>query len=207
MLNNLIHNKMENTQQTKVIIGEVKLSYVHLLKPDAIEGSEPKYSVSLIIPKSDKALVSKIKDGIDAATIIGVASKFGGKKPLALKTPLRDGDLERPDDDAYADSFFINANSKRPPEVVKSQIVMGKRQLVPINDEQEIYSGCYGYASVNFFAYDSKGNRGIAAGLNNVLKTRDGEFLGGRCSADSDFADITLPDEEDMPEEMMSDPV
>lgn len=195
------------TSNTKVIIGEVRLSYVHLLKPDAIEGSEPKYSVSLIIPKSNKALLAKIKEGIDAATVLGIASKFGGKKPLSMKTPLRDGDLERPDDKSYADSFFINASSKTPPEVVKSQIVMGKRQLVQIKDEQEIYSGCFGYVSVNFFAFDSKGNRGIAAGLNNVLKTRDGEFLGGRCSADSDFAGITLPEEEDIPEELMSDPV
>ncbi len=176
---------------TKVMIGEVRFSYVHLFTPDQIDdSSEPKYSVSLIIPKSNKRLINDIKAAIDIALENGVSSKFGGKKPANWKSPLRDGDIERPDDDAYAGSYFINACSRMKPGIVKKAKDMGKATLVQITDEEEVYSGCYGYASVNFFAFNTAGNKGVAAGLNNVLKTRDGDYLGGRVSAEADFADV-----------------
>jgi len=183
---------------TKVMIGEVRFSYVHLFTPDQIDdSSEPKYSVSLIIPKSNKRLINDIKAAIDIALENGVSSKFGGKKPTGWKSPLRDGDIDRPDDDAYANSFFINASSRMKPGVVKRDKVLGKNALVQITDEEEVYSGCYGYASVNFFAFNTAGNKGVAAGLNNVLKTRDGDYLGGRVSAEADFADINAQLEDD----------
>lgn len=192
----------ENTS-TKIVIGECRLSYCHLFTPEAAsEGSEKKYSVSIIIPKSNKKLVNEINAAIAAAAQAGIA-KFGGRKPANLKTPLRDGDEDRPDDDAYADSWFINATSRTKPGVVKASKVMGETKLVEVSNEDEVYSGCYGWVSVNFFAYNNAGNRGIAAGLNNVLKTKDGEFLGGRSSAQSDFSGIdlggSLEDDEDMP--------
>jgi hypothetical protein len=187
---------------TKVMIGEVRFSYVHLFAPDQIDdSSEPKYSVSLIIPKSNKRLINDIKAAIDIALENGVSSKFGGKKPTGWKSPLRDGDLDRPDDNAYANSFFINASSRMKPGVVKRDKVLGKNALVQITDEEEVYSGCYGYASVNFFAFNTAGNKGVAAGLNNVLKTRDGDYLGGRVSAEADFADVAAQlndDDEDL---------
>lgn len=178
---------------TKIAIGEVRFSYVHVFQPEAVaEGSDKKYSVSLIIPKSNAKLVAQIKEAIKAAAQAGIATKFGGKQPSGLKNPLRDGDEERPDDEAYADAYFINATSRTKPGLVKAMTVGGEKKLVEITNEDDFYSGCYGYASVNFFPFNNAGNRGIAAGLNNVLKTRDGDFLGGRSSAQSDFADIDL---------------
>ena len=178
----------ENTN-TKVRIGEVRLSYCHLFQPEAVaDGGEKKYSVSIIIPKSNTKLGAEIKAAIEAAAAAGLA-KFGGRRPANLKTPLRDGDLERADDDAYADAWFINASSKGKPGVVKVMNVQGEKKLVEVTNEEEVYSGCYGYVSVNFFAFNNAGNKGVAAGLNNVLKTKDGDYLGGRSSAQSEFGD------------------
>ena len=196
----------ENTNtSTKLNIGECRLSYVHLFTPEAItDGSEKKYSVSIIIPKSYTKLVSQIKQTINAALQAGVASKFGGQAPRAWKNPLRDGDLERADDEAYANSFFINATSKTKPGIVKIMKINGVNKLVEVTDENEVYSGCYGIVNVGFYAFNNAGNKGIAAGLNNVMKTRDGDYLGGRTSAQTDFGDVNLddydPDNWDMPE-------
>jgi hypothetical protein len=189
---------MNENVTTKCKIGEVRLSYVHIFQPEATtEGGEKKYSVSLIIPKTNKALLDNIKVAIEAAKQAGIA-KFGGKIPVNLKTPLRDGDQERPDDDAYAGCWFINASSKTKPGIVKRMKINGENKLVEVTNEEDVYSGCYGFASVNFFAFNTSGNKGIAAGLNNVLKTRDGEYLGGRASAENDFGDVNLDTYEDL---------
>ncbi len=167
----------------KVITGEVRLSYCHVWKPDKMDGEEKaKYSVSVIIPKSDKRTLQKIKAAIEAAKEIG-KGKWGGKIPARLQIPIRDGDEERPDDEAYADSYFFNAKSFNKPGVVD-------RHVQPILDQDEVYSGIYGRVSVNFFAYNASGNKGVAAGLNHIQKLRDGEPLDGRSSAESDFAEF-----------------
>lgn len=177
---------MNENLNTKVVTGKVRMSYVHVWEPAAIsEGGEKKYSVSLIIPKSDTKTVGAIKAAIDNALKAGVG-KFGGKIPAVYKNPLRDGDAERPDDEAYVGSFFLNANCKTKPGVVNA---MRK----PIENEDEFYSGCYGYASITFYAFNTNGNKGIACGLNNLMKIADGEPLGGRSTAESDFADIEVP--------------
>nr|DAO39392.1 MAG TPA: DNA helix destabilizing protein [Caudoviricetes sp.] len=171
-----------NTNPTRVVTGEVRLSYAHLFESQSIQGSKPKYSVSLIIPKSDRETISKIERAIDAAIEAGIG-KFGGKRPnkAALKLPLRDGDTER-DDEAYAGCLFVNANSTLPPEVVD-------QDLNPVLSPAEVYSGCYARVSLNFYAFNTNGNRGIACGLGNVQKLRDWEPLGGgRTSAADDFA-------------------
>lgn len=172
---------MANKNNTKVVTGIVRLSYANVWEPASINGSNPKYSVSLIIPKSDTKTISAINAAIDAAIKEGTA-KFGGKTPnkAALKLPLRDGDLER-DDEAYKNSYFINANSTTAPQIVD-------RALNPILERSEVYSGCYARVSVNFYAFNSNGNRGIACGLGNIQKIRDGEPLGGKSSAADDFA-------------------
>ena len=189
---------MNENVTTKCKIGEVRLSYVHIFQPEATtEGGEKKYSVSLIIPKTNKALLDNIKVAIEAAKQAGIA-KFGGRIPANLKTPLRDGDLERPDDDAYAGCWFINASSKTKPGIVKRMKINGENKLVEVTNEEDVYSGCYGFASVNFFAFNTSGNKGIAAGLNNILKTRAGEYLGGRASAENDFGDVNLDTYEDL---------
>ena len=170
-----------NKTTTKVITGIVRLSYANVWEAVSINGGTPKYSVSLIIDKKDTKTVAAINAAIDAAIKEG-AAKFGGKVPnkAALKLPLRDGDLER-DDEAYKGSYFINANSTSAPQIVD-------RSVQPILDRSEVYSGCYARVSINFYAFNSNGNRGIACGLGNIQKVRDGEPLGGKSSAADDFA-------------------
>lgn len=171
---------------TKVITGvNTRWSYANVWDPKSINGGAPKYSVSLIIPKSDMATVNKIKAAIQAAYEEGEGKLKGSGKTVpalsVLKTPLRDGDLERPDDEAYANSYFVNANSATAPGIVDAD-----RQ--PILDRSEVYSGVYGRASINFYAFNSNGNKGIACGLNNLQKIKDGEPLGGKSRAEDDFA-------------------
>ena len=171
---------------TKVITGvNTRWSYVNAWEPKSINGGAPKYSVSLIIPKSDTKTIEKIQAAIQAAYEEGQGKLKGNGKSVpalsALKTPLRDGDAERPDDEAYADSYFVNANSGTAPGIVDAD-----RQ--PIIDRSEVYSGVYGRASINFYAFNSNGNKGIACGLNNLQKIRDGEPLGGKSRAEDDFA-------------------
>ena len=175
------------TNSTKVVTGVVRLSYANVWEPASINGSKPKYSVSLIIPKEDKATVDAINRAVENAIKDGTA-KFGGKVPPrgSLKLPLRDGDTER-DDEAYKGCYFVNANSTTTPQIVD-------RQVQPILDRGEVYSGCYARVSINFYAFNSNGNRGIACGLGNIQKIRDGEPLGGKSSAADDFA--TDPDDD-----------
>ncbi len=172
---------------TKVITGEVRLSYANLWEPKSINGGAPKYSVSLIIPKSDKRTLDKIKAAIQAAYAEGEGKLKGNGKIVpalaSLKTPLRNGDEERPDDEAYSDSYFVNANSATAPGIVDNQ-----QEPQPISVRSEIYSGVYARASVNFYAFNSNGNKGVACGLNNIQKLRDGEPLGGKSRAEDDFA-------------------
>lgn len=169
---------MNNQNNTKVIVS-CRFSYLHCWEPDSVNGGDPKYSVSAIIPKSDTKTVNAIKAAIEQAKKDSV-SKWGGKVPANLKLPLRDGDIDRPDDEAYAGCYFFNANSRQAPQVVDSKVQ-------PILDQSEVYSGCYGKISVTFYGYNSNGNRGIAAGLGNIQKLKDGESLGGRTSAADDF--------------------
>ena len=171
---------------TKVIV-PCRFSYLHCWEPDSVNGGDPKYSVSAIVPKSDAKTVEAIKAAIEQAKKDSV-SKWGGKIPGSLKTPLRDGDIDRPDDEAYKGCYFLNANSRQAPQVVDSKVQ-------PILDQSEVYSGCYGRISVTFYGYNSNGNRGIAAGLGNIQKLKDGEPLGGgRAKAADDFHSV---DEED----------
>ncbi|MCR0265016.1 DUF2815 family protein [[Clostridium] innocuum] len=174
------------TNPTKVITGvNTRWSYANVWDPKSINGGAPKFSVSLIIPKSDIVTVNKIKAAIQTAYEEGQSKLKGNGKTVpalsVLKTPLRDGDLERPDDEAYTGCYFINANSASAPGIVDAD-----RQ--PIIDRSEVYSGVYGRASINFYAFNSNGNKGIACGLNNLQKIKDGEPLGGKSRAEDDFA-------------------
>ena len=164
----------------KVVTGKVRFSYAHVFQPSAaVEGGTPKYSVSLIIPKSDTETVAKFQKAFEDAATTNAAF-FGGAVPKGLKGGLRDGDAEK-DDPAYANSFFVNANSANKPGVVDAN-------MNPIIDPSEFYSGCFGRASVTLYPYNASGTKGIAVGLNNVQKLEDGEKLGGGTSAAVDFA-------------------
>ena len=174
---------------TKVVTRPVRLSYAHLLEPKAVdETTTAKYSVSLIIPKTDKETLKLVKEAIEEAKEAGKA-KFGGKVPANLKTPVRDGDEERPDDENYAYSYFINANSVKKPKVLEfvKFTPEGKIKANPIDSHDDVYSGMYAQVSINFYAYSVSGSKGIAAGLGNVLKTDDGPRLGGGSSVEDDF--------------------
>lgn len=168
---------------SKVVTGTVRLSYANVWTPRAAnEGSEPKYSASIIIPKADTATVDAIKKAVEVAIQEGVG-KFGGKIPprTTLKLPLRDGDEERPDDEAYKNAYFLNATSKLAPGIVD-------KHVQPILDHSEVYSGVYARVSLNFYAFNTSGNRGVACGLGNIQKIRDGEPLGGKTAPSADFS-------------------
>jgi hypothetical protein len=170
---------MSTAIPTKVVTGKARLSYVNVFKPRASNpGQEPKYSVCVLIPKTDKATVDKVKGAVKAAAEAGIGT-LGGKIPANLKSPLRDGDTER-DSAEYKGHYFINANSKQQPGVVDAQVQA-------ILDPNELYSGCYGRVSLNFYAYNQEGNKGIGAGLQNVQKLADGDPLSGRSRAEDDF--------------------
>lgn len=183
-------NKANNPM--KVITGpDTRWSYANVHEPKSINGGTPKFSISLIIPKSDTKTITRIKAAIEAAYHEGESKLKGNGKTVppmaAIKTPLRDGDSERPDDPAYANAYFINANATTAPGIVDAD-------RNPILTRSEVYSGVYGRASISFYAFNSNGNKGIACGLNNLQKVRDGEPLGGKVSAESDFA--TADDED-----------
>lgn len=167
---------------TKVVTGKTRLSYANLFQPRAgMDGQDPKYSLCVLIPKTDTATVDKVKAAIEAAKQAG-QSVWGGKIPPGVKIPLRDGDTER-DAPEYKGHYFINASSKQRPNVVDAAVN-------PILDANEVYSGCYGRVSLNFYAYNQSGNKGIGAGLNNVQKVADGEPLSGRSRAEDDFSAV-----------------
>lgn len=168
------------SSKTKVITGRVRFSYANVWEPKSINGGMEKYSVCLIIPKSDKRTIDEIRAAIEAARQEGRAKL--GDKGASLKLPLRDGDLDRPHDIAYRGCYFINANSKDRPTIVD-------RNVREILDPREVYSGCFGRASITFYAFNQNGNRGIACALGNIQKLEDGEHLGGRGRVEDEFSD------------------
>lgn len=176
---------------TKVVTGEVRLSYAHLFEPWSNDPDIPaKYSTAILIPKSDKKTISAIKSAIEAATASG-KSRFGdswGKK--GVKTTLHDGDTEA-DLEAnpeYEGHYYMSVSSNTQPGIVD-------RLVNPILDSSEVYSGCFARVSINAFPYNAKGNQGVSFGLNHVQKLRDGDYLGGRTRASDDFD--ALEDEDD----------
>ena len=185
-------NNAKLANPMKVITGkDTRWSYANVWEAKSINGGTPKFSVSLIVPKSDKVTVEKIKAAIQAAYEEGQAKLKGNGRsvpPLtAIKTPLRDGDTERPDDEPYKGCWFINANSDTAPGIVDAD-------CNPILTHSEMYSGVKGRASINLYAFNVNGNRGIACGLNNLQKISDGTPLGSRSRAEDDFATV---DEDD----------
>ena len=180
---------------TKVVTGRnTVFSYLNVNEPKTpLGGGTPKYSVSLIIPKTDTVTIAKIRAAIQAAYDEGQSRLKGNSKFVPaledLKTPLRDGDKERKGDEAYEGCYFVNANSTTKPGVVDAD-------CRPILETSELYSGIIGRASINFYAFNSNGNKGIACGLNNLQKLADGTPLGGHSRAEDDFADLDDDDDD-----------
>lgn len=186
--NTKVQVAIENDKILRVCYGDyMKLPKIeergahhNIFEPKSINGGEAKYSVSCLIPKEDKKTLLAIHKAVEAAKEDGKTRKWGGKIPPTLKLPLRDGDIDRPDDENYQEHFFVNASSKDAPQVVD-------RHVQPVTDPMMVYSGCYCNVSVNFYAFNANGNRGVAAGLGNVQFVKDGDRLSGKASAESDF--------------------
>lgn len=176
-------------KETKVVTGEARMSYAHLIEPYAFEeGQTPKYSVTVLIPKTDKRSLEKLKAAEKAAIELGKASKWHGKVPANLRSCIKDGDeMDQPE---CQGCWVIRASSKTKPGIVDAD-------LNPVMDAAEIYSGCYGRFSLNLYPYSAVGNNGVSAGLNNVQKTRDGESLGGFTRPEDDF-DVYGSDVDDL---------
>lgn len=180
------------TPTTKVVTGKVRLSYAKIWEPESVnEGEDKKYSTAILIPKTDTATIEKIKAAIEAAKEQSKSKLAGanGKIPANLKTPLRDGDADKPDDEAYAGMYFLNASTRTRPGIVD-------KDLNAIMDRDEVYSGCYARVSINFYAYNANASKGIAAGLNNIMKVADGERLAGGSSAEDDFKGLSADDDD-----------
>lgn len=168
---------------TKVVTGKVRLSYAHLFEPYASDpDDEKKYSVTILIPKTDKGTLAKIKAAQDAARENGKTSKWDGRIPSNLSTTLHDGDEEADleKNPEYKGMMYMAMSSKQRPGIVDENVN-------PIMDPTEVYSGCYARVSIRAFPYNAKGKKGISFGLNNVQKLADGEPLGGRSRAEDDF--------------------
>lgn len=175
----------------KVITGTVRFSYLNVFKKSELED---KYSVTLLIPKSDKKTVADIKKAIEEAKKEGIKDKWKGKEPRDLWMPLRDGDEEKADEHPeYAGMYFLKAKSDSKPILLDEY----KDEIV---DETELYSGCWGRANISLFAFDNN-MKGIAAGLNALQKKRDDEAFGGRITRDAainDFDDDYEDNDDDM---------
>ena len=172
----------KNTSPTKVVI-PCRISFANIWQAKSINGGEEKYSVSCLVSKEDKPTLTKIYKAVEAAKEDAKSKKWGGKIPPNLKLPLRDGDIDRPDDENYAGHMFLNATSKEAPQIVD-------RKVQPITDPMECGSGDYCNVSVNFYGFAASGNKGVAAGLGNIQKVKDGERLAGKASAASDFEEV-----------------
>lgn len=174
---------------THVVTGKVRLSYCHLNEPqaanDAIPGSKPRYNTTILIPKSDRATKQKIDAAIEAAKQNGQSTKFGGKIPALLPTPVHDGDGTRPSDgEPYGDEckgcWVIAAGTTTKPRIVDTN-------LNDILDPNEIYSGMYAKVSLDFFPYAATTKKGIGVALGNIQKVADGEAFTSRASVEDDF--------------------
>lgn len=167
---------------TKVVTGKVRLSYVALLEPKAFEGQEAKYSTVILIPKTDKATIKKIQDAQKAAYEAAKNDKLKGIKWERVKTTLRDGDedMDTEEHPEYAGHMFMSISSKTKPQIID-------RYKNKVDSAEEVYSGVYARVSLNAYAYNTAGNKGISCGLNNVQIVAPGDYLGGKASADADF--------------------
>lgn len=172
-------------QANEVRTGMVRFTYCHLFEPKTPKGgTKPIYSTGIIIPKSDTATLQAIKGAIEAAKKNGIEKKWGGKAPANLTIAVHDGDVKYPGDPIYAKSFVINIKSDRQPGIVDAGTPPTK-----ITDPNEFYSGCYGRAFFQTYAFDTNGNKGIGFGLQHVQKLKDGERLAGGVSVESAFDD------------------
>lgn len=183
---------MASNKLTKIVV-PCRLSYAHIWEPKTNDDGTPdKYSVCCLVDKGDSKTLGKIKTAVDEAIKAGkhiLANKEGKVALKTLKLPLRDADDEEREGEEYRGMMFFNATSRRQPGIVN-------RRVEKILDRDEVYSGCYCNVSVNFYAFSNEGNKGVAVGLNNIQKVKDGERLSGGSSAEEDFEVLDDEDED-----------
>ena len=172
---------------TKIITGKVRFSYVNIFEPkEDASGGNPKYGVTLLIPKSDTVTVGKIKEAIAEAREVFCKRNGATALPQKPNHTLHDGDGVRDSGDPYGPEckgcYVITVSTRQKPVIVDNM-------RNPITDPGEVYSGCYGRAAINFYGYNSNGKKGISAGLQSIQKLHDGEPLGGARGSADDFAD------------------
>ena len=181
-------NLNKQISDTAIRLGEVRFSYCNVFsKRQNPDGTQGKYGCCVIIPKSNTGAVNLFKQAYENAKLVGKTTKWGGKIPPKVQLPLHDGDEERPDDPTVANSYYFNCSSNSAPGI---RFKDESGEVVEALDDSEFYSGAFGAVTVNLFPYAANGNVGVGVGLNNVIKLRDGEKLGGGRSADADFADL-----------------
>lgn len=175
---------------SNLVTGKVRFSYANVFEPRKTPNGDLKYSVTLLIPKSDANTYQRIVNELNKTLEEGVASVFKGVMPASPKMPIYDGDGVRPSGEDFGPEckghWVITANSNSAPEVVDSS-------CNPIMSKNEFYSGCYGRASLRFYAYNQNGNKGVGCGLGNVQKLEDGQPLDGRTTAVEDFGTVPTP--------------
>lgn len=183
----------QQERKTYVVTGRVRLSFVRVFRPYSQDGdTEGKYSVLLLIPKTDKVTIQKIRAAQRAALEAGKSSKFDGKIPHNWQDTLHDGDEDRDTDDSpeYKGHMFMQVSSLRKPGIVD-------KHLIPIDDEDEVYSGCYARVSMDAFPFNTKGKKGVSFGLRNIQKLADGDDLTGRTKPEDDFDSYDDDDDDD----------
>lgn len=176
------------SNSTKVTTGKVRLSWPHLFEAYAFEDEDPKFSTMLLIPKSDTKTYDALRAAEEAAKERGKQTKWGGKVPKSLTSIIKDGDEYSDDYPERAGHWFMAVRSKTRPGVVD-------KDVQPITDQSEIYSGVFARVSLSAFPFKFGGTSGVSFGLGNVQKLADGESLGGATRAEEDFD--ALDDEDD----------
>lgn len=177
-----------------VTINDVRFSYCNLFQPKAPFNNpqgDPKYSVTVLVPKTNTAAKAVIDNAIAQAIDAGVSSKWNGVRPPQPAICVHDGDGPRPSDgssfgEECKGCWVFTASTKQPPFVVDEYVQN-------IIDPTKVYSGMWGNVNVTFFAYNNAGKKGIGCGLNGVQKIRDGEALGGQITAQEAFKPVGTP--------------
>jgi hypothetical protein len=166
---------MAKMQKVTTPVG--RLSFPALFKAESMEGGEPKFSCVLLFPKGSTDL-----SALQAMAKAAAAEFWPKGMPQGARSPFRDGDQKDPMIDGYAGHIFVRFSSTQRPKVVDLN-------LQEIVEPSEVYAGCFCRVSASCYAYDKTGNRGVAFGLLNVQKVKDGESFGIASNVEDDFAD------------------